>query len=92
MRLFPILTGTGEDRGHVAAIPWDVIAAHDEQARLNHGQTLVRLAERGGLCASEAVAILENRDWRAMHIDDAEARLRQLIGPVIWRLRSGPTK
>ena len=45
-------------------IPWDFIAPHDAQAQSNHGgQTLERLASRGGLAASEALDILEGRHW-----------------------------
>ena len=46
-------------------IPWSLIAAHDKQAQRNHaGQNLVRLAQRGGLDAMEAVAVLEDADYR----------------------------
>lgn len=40
-----------------------MIAPHEAQARSNHGQSLNRLAERGGLCAAEALDILEGRPW-----------------------------
>lgn len=36
---------------------------NEAQARLNHGQSLERLAERGGLGADEALAIAERRAW-----------------------------
>jgi hypothetical protein len=63
-RMFPIQGGP--------AIPWSVIAPHERQAHYNHSQTLTRLAERGGLDASEAVAVLESRPWT--HMTPAEAR------------------
>lgn len=44
-------------------IPWAMIAPHEQQAQSNHGQSLDRLAERGGLAASEAIDILEGRRW-----------------------------
>lgn len=47
----------------------------DAQARLNHGQSLERLADRGGLCADEALAIADRRRW--LKVDDIEA-LREL--------------
>lgn len=53
-------------------IPWSVIAPHERRAQWNHGQSLKRLHERGGLVWSEAAAILEDRDWRPM--DRAEAK------------------
>lgn len=59
--MFPIL---GDDQ--IKAIPWDVLAPHEAQAQKNHGQTLRRLAERGGLSPAEAVAVLDGRDWGAI--------------------------
>lgn len=46
-------------------------ALFDEQAMRNHGQTLERLAERGGLGADEALALAERRNWRRQ--DDIDA-------------------
>ena len=59
-RKFPIIDGTH--------IPWEVIEIHEHQALINHGQTLQRLAERGGLSWGEASAVLDDRrfdkrDW-----------------------------
>ena len=52
-RKFPIIDGTH--------IPWEVIEIHEHQALINHGQTLQRLAERGGLSWGEASAVLDDR-------------------------------
>lgn len=64
-------------------IPWEMIRSHESQARANHcGQTLARLAERGGLSVSEAVAVLEDRSWdRVVAADRAAgvARLKRLL-------------
>ncbi len=55
-RRFPIQGGP--------SIPWWIIAPHEKQALRNHGgQTLERLAERGGLGPSEALAVLEDREF-----------------------------
>lgn len=43
-------------------ISWSLIEPHEEQANRNHGQTLERLAERGGLSVYEAVAVLNDKD------------------------------
>jgi len=40
-----------------------MIEPHAKQAELNHYQSLNRLAERGGLCWSEALAVLSDRKW-----------------------------
>ena len=44
---------------------------NETQAQRNHGQSLDRLAERGGLGASEAMAIAEMRAWRSMNATEA---------------------
>lgn len=61
------------------SIPWELILPHERQADRNHGQTLKRLAERGGLSPCEAVAVIEDRDWRPMSDDEAIARLLELM-------------
>lgn len=54
MKEFPIMKNKGKEY-----IPYDVIKPHEEQALKNHcGQTLDRLAERGGLSWVEAYAVL----------------------------------
>lgn len=62
----------------IPSIRWSMIAGHERQAMRNHGQTLSRLAERGGLGACEAVAIIEDRRWHRMDQAAAERRLIQL--------------
>lgn len=80
--LFPILgERTGDPKTY---IPWAVIAPHEGQALKNHQQTLERLAQRGGLDPAEAVAVLEDRDFRLMPYDRAHLRLGELVaGRVI---------
>lgn len=71
-RRFPILRG--------GSIPWDLIAPHEKQALENHcGQTLERLAERGGLGTCEAVAVLEDRRWKHMDERIAGAQLQEKV-------------
>lgn len=45
-------------------------------AQRNHGQSLTRLAERGGLSPCEAVAVLNRRDWKRM---ETKAALLELM-------------
>lgn len=52
----------------LSEIPWGVIAPHEEQAQRNHGQSLDRLASRGGLAASEAIDIIEGRPWNSAKV------------------------
>lgn len=46
-------------------------ALNERQAMVNHGQTLKRLAERGGLGMDEASAIAERRRWHSQATADA---------------------
>ena len=46
---FPILKSNG------VTIPWKSIAPHEKQALINHGQSLEKLASRGGLSWCEAL-------------------------------------
>lgn len=62
---FPILASK-------ESIPWEVIAAHEKQAMENHGQTIKRLAERGGLDWTEALAVLEDRRYTKMNVEEAK--------------------
>lgn len=48
----------------------------EAQAMANHGQTLARLAERGGLSLEEAAALALRRKWARMTADDALAALK----------------
>lgn len=64
----------------IEPLPWRIIEPHAAQAWINHGQTLERLRERGGLDASEAVAILEDRTWRSMDTVEAFKRLAEIVG------------
>lgn len=77
MKTFPIMRVRGEEQAKdfaVETIPFALIAPHERQAQKNHRQTLARLAERGGLSPSEALAVLEDR--RRHPIPAAEARKR----------------
>lgn len=64
-----------------SSIPFALIKPHRKQAKKNHGQTLERLNERGGLDPIELVAVLEDRrilPW-TREISAAQAILR------IWK-------
>ena len=55
-RRFPILDGG-------FAIPWEMIAPHEWQAKKNHDQSLDVLASRGGLGPEEALCVLHGLCW-----------------------------
>ena len=56
MKTMTIMKGTLLHR-----VPWAVVEPHQRRADQNHGQTLERLQERGGLCPSEMYALLMNK-------------------------------
>lgn len=60
-------------------VPMWLFNNHGAQADDNHGQSLNRLAERGGLSVCEAVAILEDRPWQPMTQNEAVRRLGELL-------------
>lgn len=78
---FPIL-GTRP----VEYIPWAVIEPHEQQAMKNHGgQSLQRLAERGGLDWVETLAVLEDMHYDAHKgIGNKAAKLKVLA--ILYRL------
>ena len=45
-------------------IEWDIVEPYSERALINHGQTLERLAERGGLDWYETLCLLLNKPFR----------------------------
>ena len=61
--------------GHPLAIRAELLDA--QQAMTNHGQTLERLAERGGLSLDEAAAIVERRRWCKLTADEAMDALKR---------------
>lgn len=91
MKMFPIMIrnyGEYQDIDQVrraygtsviVALPFPMLEAHEKQAFRNHNQTIARLAERGGLTACEALAVLEDRAWRKEPIAAAHAKLKELF-------------
>ncbi len=60
-RHFPILHPV---QGTATSVPWAVVAPHEAQALRNHyGQTLDRLAERGGLDVVELWCVVHDKAW-----------------------------
>lgn len=63
--MFPIM-GKNGGPADPRQVPLAMLLPHAEQAGINHGQTLQRLAERGGFSWCEAAAVLQNRRWEPM--------------------------
>lgn len=88
-RLFPILVPSivaeravigditlGQQMTLVCAIPWEIIAKHERRAKKTFGHDLEELAERGGLDAIEAYAVIAGP--RLSWIE-ANARLQRML-------------
>ncbi len=77
-RMFPIQNGPD--------IPWAIIAPFDKQCQRNHGrQTLERMAKRGGLGVTEAIAVLHAQDWDDRYrsgVPTREAAILELVDLV----------
>ena len=63
-RMFPILASQREVLHGPRSIPWCIVAPFEARARTSHGQTLERLAERGGLSPRELLLVLTDRPLR----------------------------
>lgn len=63
----------------VLQVPWDMMIAHERQAQINHSQTIAGLHSRGGLEASEAVAVLLDRRWHKMEYEQANRELLSVL-------------
>ena len=82
MRMFPImlvnyrLAGKNRD-----CIPWELIEKHEKQAVINHGQSLERLAERGGLSYEEALLVLTDKPLSSKIVPEEEAieKVRSIV-------------
>lgn len=63
MKMFPIHSTSRKLHLELPeAIPWSIVEPHEVWALKNHGQSLQRLAERGGLAAGEIRCVVEHRD------------------------------
>lgn len=66
LKLFPILNGPGPKN-----IPAKFVFAHSAQCQRNHGQTVAKLAFRGGLDWTELFAVLHDLPYRSMNVQEA---------------------
>jgi hypothetical protein len=67
-RPFPVLLSRGVE-GCPKFVRMD--ALNEEWARMNHGHSLERLAQLGGLDPTEIAANLQLRPWREMDLNEA---------------------
>ena len=93
-RMFPIMVTTYRENNEitfarkidspfvVVCLPWAMIAPHERQALCNHDQTLKRLAERGGLDCTEALAVLDDKPYPLYAVNNGSDNAR-LAGMVL---------
>lgn len=94
---YPILQGQTEEayKAERAGIPyprsvsWSLVQGHAAQAYWNHGQTLERLAERGGLCPLELWCVVHDKKWKEKGAMTSALALEWLRGidDVEWKVR-----
>ena len=63
---------------YCTAVPFYMMQLHEKQAWLNHGQTLIQLAEHG-LTPHQVLAILQDCRWPVLEDAEAEARLDRMV-------------
>lgn len=81
MERFPILN-KGRHPSWPRSIPWSLIKMHEHQAEKNHGQTLERLSERGGLDPVEMWCVLSDRGWLGIELLDEESAVDMIMRRV----------
>lgn len=77
-----------------SSVPWGLMWPHKRQAQENHGQSLLRLAERGGFSPVEMVRVIEGARWRMPECrDDTDASaMRRIRAYRIHWLRQHPRR
>lgn len=81
---FPVLGSGG------ASVDLQLVEDHGEQAKKNHYQTIMRLAERGGLCWAELFAVLHNRPFQKIDTNEAMIACRALEARYLAALEPQP--
>lgn len=83
---FPILGSQGQ------RIDYQLVADHGQQAQSNHYQTVKRLKERGGLSWCELYAVLHNRKYEKIDVNDAMIACRALEARYLAALSTPPAR
>lgn len=79
---------------YLSAIPMKMLLPYEAQAIRNHGQTLHRLASRGGMCPPEILDVMDGRKWGSSKAcDENDVLLSKRVERYITSLESAqPTK
>ena len=89
MKTFPILIDYKiRNYDGIRTVPWDFIEPARKQIEANHGQTLERLAERGGLCWYEILCGLQKQKLFKNNIDKTlcEHKVNEML--ITWYVQN----
>lgn len=80
---FPVMGPNYSRVGEVRlTVPQACVLEHEAQAQRNHGQSVARLKERGGLAWAELAAVLWDRKYHRMDLDAAHASAMTKV--LVW--------
>lgn len=89
MKTFKVL-GT-EDRKYLKNVPYDFILQYEDNAVYNHGQTVERLNQRGGLALDEMYCVingLTTRESKEILLSLPELAAYIEIKVAIWKTKT----
>ena len=66
-------------------IPLEMIVPHECQCKINHQQSLERIAQRGGFSRCEAIAVIEDRPWTSIPVEQADKQLKEMVADWILK-------
>ena len=73
MKMFPVL-------GANCTVPFDLVKSHEDQVFKNHGQSIERLAERGGLGWEELACVIKNQSFdKDMSVEKAKSFVNNYV-------------
>ena len=75
----------------IKEIPMAMLLPHEKQAIRNHGQSLHRLNERGGIDAAEALAILCDAGWSELKVPLAQCEVDLIILVRLFKEKQNAT-
>lgn len=86
MKTFPILKSCVDrcrEQGFHSplVVPYELVERHEKQARVNHGQSVERLAQRGGLSWLELLLVITDHEWG----DHYGRRMREVSEGDVFR-------
>ncbi len=84
-RQFPVLNTYGRNAPAVVrSVPWSMLAPHEPQALKNHcGQSLEKLASRGGLSPLEIYAVMNGLSWSMGKLTCTESEAVQWLAATL---------